>query len=247
MRPTTGPTRKDGVKQKHSVFRNSSQPPKVEFFVGKLEAPIPSMNLFDLVIYINLFSGDVYKPRRPGDAGHRALGAGRGDTAGLGQVQNHLHLFHQVHNTITSRSLWYYTWPHITLDISLSSSWVAFVTPVHSLLLQGDSKSQADRSKQQAASLITPAQGQRPWPGPIQVPSLWLHIRAPSRLRISEFPQNCWVFSFYIADFWQTFWVIWENGSNWTNLRLKMSFLHLEGWKTTMYHIYTLILQCSCH
>ena len=176
MRPTTGPTRKDGVKQKHSVFRNSSQPPKVEFFVGKLEAPIPSMNLFDLVIYINLFSGDVYKPRRPGDAGHRALGAGRGDTAGLGQVQNHLHLFHQVHNTITSRSLWYYTWPHITLDISLSSSWVAFVTPVHSLLLQGDSKSQADRSKQQAASLITPAQGQRPWPGPIQVPSLWLHI-----------------------------------------------------------------------
>jgi len=55
--------------------------------------------------------GDVYKPRRPGDAGHRALGAGRGDTAGLGQ---------------------------------------------------GDSKSQADRSKQQAASLITPAQGQRP-------------------------------------------------------------------------------------
>jgi len=28
MRPTTGPTRKDGVKQKHSVFRNSSQPPK---------------------------------------------------------------------------------------------------------------------------------------------------------------------------------------------------------------------------
>ena len=176
MRPTTGPTRKDGVKQKHSVFRNSSQPPKVEFFVGKLEAPIPSMNLFDLVIYINLFSGDVYKPRRPGDAGHRALGAGRGDTAGLGQVQNHLHLFHQVHNTITSRSLWYYTWPHITLDISLSSSWVAFVTPVHSLLLQGDSKSQADRSKQQAASLITPAQGQRPWPGPIQVPPLWLNI-----------------------------------------------------------------------
>ena len=105
MRPTTGPTRKDGVKQKHSVFRNSSQPPKVKLFVGKLEAPILSMNLFDLVIYMNLFSGDVYKPRRPGDAGHRALGAGRGDTAGLGQVKHHLHLFHQVHNTITSRSL----------------------------------------------------------------------------------------------------------------------------------------------
>ena len=24
-------------------------------------------------------------------------------------------------------------------------------------------------------------------------------------------------------------------------------FLHLEGWKPTKYHIYTLILQCSCH
>ena len=205
MRPTTGPTRKDGVKQKHSVFRNSSQPPKVEFFVGKLEAPIPSMNLFDLVIYINLFSGDVYKPRRPGDAGHRALGAGRGDTAGLGQVQNHLHLFHQVHNTITSRSLWYYTWPHITLDISLSSSWVAFVTPVHSLLLQGDSKSQADRSKQQAASLITPAQGQRPWPGPIQVPPLWLDI--PSMIWASFI--ESWIsslkfWSCALAEFYRT-------------------------------------------
>ena len=39
-------------------------------------------------------------------------------------------------------------------------------------------------------------------------------IRAFSRLRISAFTQNFWVFSFYIADFWQTFWVIWENGSN---------------------------------
>ena len=39
--------------------------------------------------------------------------------------------------------------------------------------------------------------------------------------------QNFWVFSFYIADFWQTFWVIWENGSNWSNLRLKMSFFAL--------------------
>ena len=50
---------------------------------------------------------------------------------------------------------------------------------------------------------------------------LW--IRDFNRLRISEFTQNFWVFSFYIADFWQTFWVIWENGSNWSNLRLKMS------------------------
>ena len=48
-----------------------------------------------------------------------------------------------------------------------------------------------------------------------------------SLLRISEFTQNFWVFSFYIADFWQTFWVIWENGSNWSNLRLKMSFFAL--------------------
>ena len=51
--------------------------------------------------------------------------------------------------------------------------------------------------------------------------------RAPNRLRISEFTQNFWVFSFYIADFWQTFWVIRENGSNWSNLRLKMSFFAL--------------------
>ena len=51
--------------------------------------------------------------------------------------------------------------------------------------------------------------------------------RAPSRLRISAKTQNFWVFSFYIADFWQTFWVIWENGSNWSNLRLKMSFFAL--------------------
>ena len=63
--------------------------------MGKLEAPILSMNLFDLVIYMTIFSGDVYKPRRPGDAGHRALGAGRGDTAGLGQV-HHLQLYYQV-------------------------------------------------------------------------------------------------------------------------------------------------------
>ena len=51
--------------------------------------------------------------------------------------------------------------------------------------------------------------------------------RASSRLRISAKTQNFWVFLFYIADFWQTFWVIWENGSNWLNLRLKMSFFAL--------------------
>ena len=38
-----------------------------------------------------------------------------------------------------------------------------------------------------------------------------------NRLRISEF------FRFIL----QTFWVIWENGSNWSNLRLKMSFFAL--------------------
>ena len=45
------------------------------------------------------------------------------------------------------------------------------------------------------------------------------------KLRISEF------FSFYIADFWQTFWVIWENGSNWSNLRLRISVSALERLK----------------
>ena len=46
-----------------------------------------------------------------------------------------------------------------------------------------------------------------------EITKVW--SRAFSRLRISAFTQNFWVFSFYIADFWQTFWVIWENGSNW--------------------------------
>ena len=49
----------------------------------------------------------------------------------------------------------------------------------------------------------------------------------PHRLRNSGFTQIFWVFLVYIADFWQTFWVIWENGSNWSNLRLKMSFFAL--------------------
>ena len=56
-------------------------------------------------------------------------------------------------------------------------------------------------------------------------------IRALSRFRISEFTQNFWVFSLYIADFWQTFWVIWENGSNWSNLRLRISVSALERLK----------------
>ena len=51
-----------------------------------------------------------------------------------------------------------------------------------------------------------------------------------TRISMNQSPQptqNFWVFSFYIADFWQTFWVIWENGSNWSNLRLKMKFFAL--------------------
>ena len=64
------------------------------------------------------------------------------------------------------------------------------------------------------------------WPG-LYFRGCWLFdvtmfsrfwTRDPSWLRNSEF-----VFSVNIADFWQTFWVIWENGSNWSNLRLKMS------------------------
>ena len=53
-----------------------------------------------------------------------------------------------------------------------------------------------------------------------------------SLLRISEFTQNFWVFSVYIADFWQTFWVIWENRSKWSNLRLNMSIPTLGRLKT---------------
>ena len=69
------------------------------------------------------------------------------------------------------------------------------------------------------------------WPG-LYFRGCWLFnvtmfsrfwTRDPSRLRNSEFTQNFWVFSVNIADFWQTFWVIWENGSSWSNLRLKMS------------------------
>ena len=48
--------------------------------------------------------------------------------------------------------------------------------------------------------------------------------------------QKFWVYSEFlsfsvnIADFWQTFWVIWENCSNWSNLTLNMSISSL-GWK----------------
>ena len=75
--------------------------------------------------------GDVYKPRRPGDAGHRAIGAGRGDSAGLGQVL-------------------------------LPSLRHIAIANINFLSKQGDSRAQADRAKQQTASLVAPAQGQRP-------------------------------------------------------------------------------------
>ena len=72
------------------------------------------------------------------------------------------------------------------------------------------------------------------------VPTLFLRAGSEflSLLRISEF------FSFYIADFLSHLgkWVKSNQIWGW-----KWIFLHLEGWKTTMYHMYTLILQCSCH
>ena len=82
-------------------------------------------------------------------------GQGEAILQGLDRYNITFTFFTRLTITVTTR-------PHITLDTPLSSSWVAFVTTVHFLFLQGDSKSQADRSKQQAASLITPAQGQRP-------------------------------------------------------------------------------------
>ena len=74
-----------------------------------------------------------------------------------------------------------------------------------------------------------------------------LENRDFSRLRNSEFTQNFWVFSVYIADFWQTFWVIWENRSKWSNLMLNMSIPTLGRLKPTKYHIFTIILESSCH
>ena len=60
----------------------------------------------------------------------------------------------------------------------------------------------------------------------------------------SEFTQNVWVFSFYIADFL-------SHLGKWIKLiKIKAEyerFLHLEGRKTSKYHIFTLILQYVCH
>ena len=74
-----------------------------------------------------------------------------------------------------------------------------------------------------------------------------------SRLRNSEFTQNFWVYSEFLsffvlysrllADFLSHLGK-WVKSNPWG---WKWNFLLLEGWKTTMYHIYTLILQCSWH
>ena len=59
----------------------------------------------------------------------------------------------------------------------------------------------------------------------------WVGARGPTRLGISEFTQIFWVFPVYVAHFWQTFWVNWQNGSNWSNLRLRISVSALERLK----------------
>ena len=69
----------------------------------------------------------------------------------------------------------------------------------------------------------------------------WLKSLADfNQLRISEF--------FRFIE--QTFGRLSENGKMGRINQIwgwKWVFLHLEGWKTTMYYIYTLILQCSYH
>ena len=48
-------------------------------------------------------------------------------------------------------------------------------------------------------------------------------IRGPTGSEFLSLPRVSDFFLVYIADFWQTFWVIWKNRSNWFNLRLNMS------------------------
>ena len=70
-----------------------------------------------------------------------------------------------------------------------------------------------------------------------------VHTRDFNRLRISELTRNFWFFSLYIADFLSHLgkWV------KFIKFEAENEFFALEGWKATKYHIYTLILQCSCH
>ena len=68
-----------------------------------------------------------------------------------------------------------------------------------------------------------------------------------SLLRFSEFTQIFWVYSDFLSVF-----VLYcrLSDSNWSNLRLKISFFALErlkNHKVPHLQFYTLILQCSCH
>ena len=68
------------------------------------------------------------------------------------------------------------------------------------------------------------------WDRPLQTPSVVVNTSCAPECTWDQSPQptqDIWVFLFCIAEFWQTFWVIWENGSYWSNLRLKMSFFAL--------------------
>ena len=64
-------------------------------------------------------------------------------------------------------------------------------------------------------------------------------------------PQPAQFFSVYIADFWQTFWVFWENRSEWSNLGLNMSIPTLGRLKTHeiphLHHNYRKFMPLSRH
>ena len=72
MRPTTGPMRKDGVKPKHAIFRNSSQPPKGMHINHGMNKNISFMILI------------IFSLRRPGWACNGSSGPGRGPAPGPG-------------------------------------------------------------------------------------------------------------------------------------------------------------------
>ena len=147
MRPTTGPTRKDGVKQKHSVFRNSSQPPKVTHCRIQIEHWLvpPSLKLA-------IFTKPVKK---------LVL------TSCDCQLCQGMYINHDDLVTLATGPSGQGEAILQGLDRSLLLLPSTWPSPCF-LQNQGDSRAQADRAKQQAASLVTPAQGQRPWPGTLQ-------------------------------------------------------------------------------
>ena len=54
-----------------------------------------------------------------------------------------------------------------------------------------------------------------------------------------------WVFWIHITDIWQTFWVIWERGSNLSNLRLNMNISKLKRLKNNKIpHIHPNFTMC---